>query len=1024
MKHTSTNLPLLVIVSAVVALFGYWGFERLHIDTDIIKTLPAHEQVIADALDIFRNHPIHNQVAVDVMIDREAPDMLVACGERLEEIMRASGLFAEVGANDIGGLVPKLSRRTAGALPLLFSREELDGTVVPRLQENAIRQRLQNVMASMSGLDGIGQAAYLRIDPLGLKDQILAKLVHLAPSQQVVFFKGRLLSRDGRHLLVTARPVSSGTDGEAARKLADFFIDANRVLSEAFAREEIRVTLTTAGAFRAALDNEVIIAHDVQLAVGLATVAIALLLLFAFPRPLVGLLCLFPAVAGTAMALFVYSLFHSSISIMVLGFSGALISILVDHAIIYLLFLDRPHATQGRRVAKEVQSVGGNMAVLTTIGAFLAISLSDFPVYRELGQFTALGLLCSYLCIHLVFPRIFQVMPAGGNRVLPLHWVADRLFKTGRIGATAALVLALVLLFFAKPEFRISLSEMNTVSEQTQADDRMFTEVWGGVGTKVYLMTVAASVEDLQAKNDRLLAQMEQDVRAGRVQSVFVPSMLFPGLERSRDNMAAWRTFWTAERVRQVKTVLVREGTALGLTADAFAPFFAQLDSPDHLTPPALESMYNRLLGIVAGQEGQLIQFTPLTPGKAYNAVTFFETYSQGGNKVFDANFFSARLGAILFSTFSTLLAVIATMVSVLVFIQFLNWRLTLITLTPLAFAFICTLGTLQLIGRPLDIPALMLSVVILGMGVDFAIFTVCSYQRYGTGDHPGHLLTRSAVFMAAASSCIGFGALCFAQHATLKSIGVTSLLGIGYSLLGTFLLLPPLLRVFFREENCPVASTASLEQRIRHRYRLLEAYPRMFARFKLKFDPLFAELPQRLDGLGEIRTIVDIGCGYGVPACWCLERYPASRIIGLDPDLDRIQVAARATGDRGTMLVGAAPDLPDLPDPADVILLLDMSHYLDDRQLVATCVRCWALSAPGGLLLLRFVTRPSGSLSAAWHLEDWRVRRHGLHPCYRRPEDLHRILAEAGFIELTLQAATNRELFWLSGRKPGATAA
>ena len=1019
MKSTRINYHLLILAGTAVFLFAYLGLTRLHIDTDIIKTLPAHEQVIADALEIFRNHPIHDQVAVDVTIDRTAPEILVACGEHLQETMRASGLFAEVGGDDVSALVPELAHRIAAELPLLFSGEELAETIAPRLQESAIRQRLKNAMENLAGLDGIGQAAFLGLDPLGLKDLVLAKLIHLAPSQQATFFRGHLLSPDGRHLLVTARPTTAGTDGEAARKLEDFFTKAGHELSETFGQSDIRITLTPVGAFRAALDNESIIRHDVQLALGLTTAGIALLLLLAFPRPLVGLLSLLPALAGTAMALFVYSLFHASISIMVLGFAGALISIMDDHSITYLLFLDRPHATRGEDAAREVQAVGGTMALLTTISAFLVISLSDFPVFRELGQFTALGFIFTYLFIHTIFPRIFPVMPASSNRVLPLHRLADRLFSTGKTGAVAALFLALVLLFFAKPEFRISLSEMNTVSERTQADDRMFTEVWGDAGVKVHLMTTAASLADLQTKNDRLLNRMEQDVRAGRVQSVFVPSMLFPGPERSQDNLAAWRAFWTTERVTQVTTTLVREGTALGLTADAFASFFTQLDSARPHEPPVLESRYRRLLGIAAGEAGQVIQFTSISPGERYSATAFQETYGQDG-KIFDPGYFSARLGATLFSTFATLLAIIAAMVTLLVFVQLLSWRLTLITLTPLVFALICTLGTLKLIGHPLDIPALMLSVVILGMGVDYAIFTVCGCQWYGTVDHPGHVLVRSAMLMAAASTFIGFGVLCFAEHSTLKSIGLTSLLGIGYSLLGTFLLLPPLLRTYFSENDKPNAPAATLEERILHRYRLLEAYPRMFARFKLRFDPLFRELPQWLDKRREIRTILDIGCGYGVPACWCLERYPAARVIGVDPDFTRVRVAARAAGGRGTMLMAGAPNLPDVRGPIDVILLLDMSHYLDDDQLAATCARSWALLASGGLLIIRFVTRPPGPLSTAWYFEDWHVRLGGRQPSYRTPEELCHLFTGAGFTELKLQAAINSELFWLSGRKPG----
>jgi predicted exporter/SAM-dependent methyltransferase len=1016
MKTYTVNYLLLFIVGVVICGFAFLGLKRLHIDTDVIKTLPAHEQVITDALEIFQNHPIHDQVAVDIMIDRNAPDMLVECSALLQEAMRASGLFAQVGMGDVGTLVPELAHQVVEQLPLLFSRQELENAIAPRLESSAIRQRLHELLQGMNGLEGIGQASFIGPDPLGLKDLVLAKLIHLAPSPQATFYKGNLISSDGRHLLLTSRPLAVGSDTATARKIAALFAEAAQELTRKYAPAGIQVTLTPAGAYRAALDNEEIIRHDVQLALGLTTVGIALLLVFAFPRPLIGLLSLLPALAGTAIALFVYSLFHTSISIMVLGFSGALISIMDDHSITYLLFLDRPHATNGTQTAREVKSVGGGMALLTTIGAFLALSLSDFPVFTELGQFTALGFIFTYLFIHTIFPKIFPVMPSASNRVLPLHLLADRLFNTGKTGMVAALLLAGVLLFFAKPEFRISLSEMNTVSAKTRAEDRLFTKTWGDVGTKVYLMTAATSMADLQGRNDRLLAAMEKDLEAGRIQAMFVPSMIFPGEERSRDNLAAWRDFWTAQRVEQVKNDLIREGTALGFTLDAFAAFFAQLDPSRALAAPALEARYGSLLGITAKDNGDLVQFVTITPGTNYEAPRFLETYGQD-NKVFDANAFSTRLGEILLSTFSTLFVIIAAMVTLLLFLQFLNWRLTLITLTPLVFASICTLGTLKLIGHPLDIPGLMLSVVILGMGDDYAIFTVRGCQWYGTTRHPGHVLVRSAVLMAAASTLIGFGVLCFAEHSTLRSVGITSLLGIGYSLLGTFLLLPPLLQAYFRQEKADEIPAGTLAQRILRRYRLLEAYPRMFARFKLKLDPLFAELPRLLAERKEIRTIVDIGCGYGVPACWCLEYLLGTTVIGLDPDPDRVRVASRAAGERGRMIVGAAPDLPEVATPVDAILLVDMSHYLDDRQLAATLERGCRLLAPGGILIIRFVVRPRGKRSIPWYLEDYRVRLAGGHPWYRSPEDLNRLMTAAGFVDLQLSAAINRELFWMVGR-------
>jgi uncharacterized protein len=1013
MKLEPINIPLLLFVGLAIGLLGFFGFSRLQINTDVLASLPIKEQVIFDAREIFTNHPIHDQIAVDLMIEVDAPDILVESATFLEEKMAASGLFDPSAKTTVGALLPQLSLQVVNDLPLLFTGEDLAREVAPRLQREAIRQRLGDLVEGIGGLESIGQAPFIGSDPLGLKDLVLARMIDLAPTSQASFYRGNLLSEDGRHLLLTARPKAAGTDTAAARQLAELFTDAARELSQQ-QPAGIEVKVTPVGAYRAALDNEEIIRHDVQLALLVSTVGIALLLLLAFPRPLYGVLSLLPSLAGTAAALFVYSLLHSSISIMVLGFGGALLAITVDHGIAYLLFLDRPHTTYGKEVAREVRSIGSVMALFTSIGAFLVLGMSDFPIFTELGQFAALGFLFTFLFIHLIFPKIIPVMPPAKRRTPLLHTVAGRIFSAGKPGAVAAILLAGFLLLFAKPEFRINLSDMNTVSGGTQAADAHFAEVWGDIGAKVYLMTTAANTAALQEQNDRLLRELSGGRESGLIGSFFSPSMIFPGEEQGRANLQAWREFWTAARVAQLETDLHSAGSLLGFTAEAFSPFISQLTPALSRTASPLPVQYGDLLGITTSENGDLVQFISITPGENYAAALFQEEYG-GFGKIFDPGYFSSRLAEILFSTFLTLLLIITGMVVLLVFCQLLCWRLTLITLTPILFAYICTLGTLKLLDHPLDIPSLMLSVVILGIGIDYSIYIARSCQWFGTLNHPSHILVRVMVCLAGSSTLIGFGVLCFAEHAILRSLGVTSLCGIGFTLLGTVLLLPPLLEVYFRPGK-PADRSAPLEQRILARYRLLEAYPRMFARFKLKFDPMFGELPDILAKHRGIQRILDIGCGYGVPACWCLEYLPKAEIIGVDPNRQRVRVAGLAIGDRGVVLHGAAPALPEIAGTFDAILLLDFLHYLDDRQLAETLARCDGLLRPGGLLITRFVIRPEGRGSFSWLVEEFRVRLAGMATHYRQPEKMGKMMK--GFDRLTLSLTSNKELLWLVGQK------
>jgi len=311
-------------------------------------------------------------------------------------------------------------------------------------------------------------------------------------------------------------------------------------------------------------------------------------------------------------------------------------------------------------------------------------------------------------------------------------------------------------------------------------------------------------------------------------------------------------------------------------------------------------------------------------------------------------------MGKLLFATVVKMLAIVGISVVVLLLLFFFDITLTVVALLPVVFGLVSTLGTWKLIGHPLDIPGLMLAIIVIGMGIDYSLFFVRSYQRYGDSSHPFFSLIRMTVFLAAASTLIGFGVLCTAQHALLKSAGLTSLLGIGYCLIGAFVILPPVLERVFEHRREKARRAGALRRRLLGRYCNMEAYPRLFARFKFDLDPMFSELPRILDTADGVGTILDIGCGYGVPGCWLLERFPTARIYGIDPDPARVRIAARAVGDRGRIEIGRAPDIPCAEHPADLVTMMDIMHYLNDRDLPLALKKIYQCLEPGGRLVVR----------------------------------------------------------------------
>jgi len=320
----------------------------------------------------------------------------------------------------------------------------------------------------------------------------------------------------------------------------------------------------------------------------------------------------------------------------------------------------------------------------------------------------------------------------------------------------------------------------------------------------------------------------------------------------------------------------------------------------------------------------------------------------------------------------------------------------------------------LNLIGHPLDIPGLMLAIVVMGMGIDYSLFFVRSYQRYSDASHPSYSLIRMAVFMASASTLIGFGVLCTAEHSLLRSAGLTSLFGIGYSLIGAFVILPPVLKYVFQSRQKDISQAANLHDRILRRYRNMEAYPKIFARFKIRLDPMFSELPRFFGLSRQLRTIIDIGCGFGVPASWLIENFAELKIYGIDLDGNRVRIASRALGQRGVIVHGRAPDVPRIPHPADAAVMLDMLHYLKDDDLRLTLWRLGDRLCDNGLLIIRAVIMPNARQSLFWWLEILKNKIRRIPAYYRSLDEISTILAQAGFmIEHTEQSGPKGDLFW-----------
>src|SRR5437016_5352392 len=289
---------LVLIATLAIAALSILLSSRIDLEEDILAILPQRDRIVDEYKYTLRKFRQIDRVYIDVGIKTDDPDTLGRAADELYAGLAANPSFVRIMYHfEISGQ-RKVVDFLTGALPNLFTETDAQA-LAPKLEPAAVREFLSVMRRKLSGPEGMVLKDVVAADPVGMSALVVAKVLPLQTGfGDARLEDGRIVSRDGHHVLLMAEPkFTSSNSGASAALVADLLRLAREVESR-FPGVHVAIT----GGHRMTVDNATLIKTDARRCILLGMAAMLVLCLTAYRRRWLAAVTFLPSLFGTLIA--------------------------------------------------------------------------------------------------------------------------------------------------------------------------------------------------------------------------------------------------------------------------------------------------------------------------------------------------------------------------------------------------------------------------------------------------------------------------------------------------------------------------------------------------------------------------------------------------------------------------------------------------------------------------------------------------------------------------------------------------
>ncbi len=893
--------------------FVYFG-TKIKYEEDVTKLLPSTKDKDNTKEVVFENLKVKDKLFIifkptsdttdvsrtSASIDTFMNRLLVnpICKEMLDESLYR--VDADLLKNAIGELYNQL--------PIFI--DSTDYKIIDSLTtKEAISQQMQENLMTIYSPTGSMMMDVIFKDPLAFRKVFMNKASSLKEGlgSNYKIIDNHFFSPDSAIAIVWLSPNFKTLDSKLSSKLINE-ID-NEIVEYNKLYPDIEVYYH--GAAPQSVFNAKQIKSDLFMTLSVSMLIICIILLLCYRDPKFIIQMAVPIGYGFFFSLTVIYFIKEQISLLALGIGAIVLGVALSYCLHVLIH--KKYVNDPVRVIKE-QTVPVILGSLTTIGAFLSLLFTRAELLKDFGIFASLALVGTTLFCLIFLPQFF-----GTDKKEPSKKILSILNKINsypferKTLLICGITFISILSFFTSDwvKFDTNIRHLSHYEPKVIESQKILAEHT----TKGYqTMYFAATSENLDTalyynrQMTKMLVALEDLEKIGSFTGN--NNQIFLLNSEQQERIDAWNKYWTPTKKAQVLTDMDQAAVACGFTPDSLNAFRHLIEYTNYQPFSIYESKALPeaiKCNMMEYTDGKYLVFTPVLLKEEYKTEVCDEITSHKHLVVIDPFYYTSDMLELIHKDFNVTLGLSSLFVLIVLLIAYKSFILAFISFLPMTLSWYIVLGVMGIFGIEFNLINIIVSSFIYGVGVDYSIFIMDGLLAEYRTKKNLLVFHKTAILFSAMVLIITVTSLLFAHHPSVRSIGVSTLIGMSSALLIAYTLQPFLFYWLIKRQAgkgvAPITlfnimhgeiyfnkkKSMSNKQQIRNIYEYKGYDVEKTVKNELKITHNYSILNDLFPMEGRM---LDYNCNYGAKAYWFHINTTDMQIVGYDKNENAITIA------------------------------------------------------------------------------------------------------------------------------------